>query len=267
MLRKLLCCTGLLLFSLSQGAVGQEPQETYTQEELDAIVDSAADDGSYAVGEETDLYVLEFSYPGEAAATAEVADLLQADMERQREQLIEQAKDGKQASEEAGYSFNPYGLWIEWETVSDLPRWLSLSAHVSVYNGGAHPNHWFDALLWDYRAGERRDALDLFQSKEAFSAAIREAFCEVIDGQREEKRGEEIKRTGDNPFNECLDPADYWIVPGSSNGDGFDLITILVPPYEAGPYAEGSYQATVRVTPAVVGAAKPEYREFFSPTP
>jgi hypothetical protein len=37
----------------------------------------------------------------------------------------------------------------------------------------------------------------------------------------------------------------------------------LVPPYEAGPYAEGAYEVTLPVSAAVVAAVKGEYRPSF----
>ena len=68
--------------------------------------------------------------------------------------------------------------------VTSLPDWLSLSAEVSGYEGGAHPNHGHAALLWDRKAGKQRDALDLFTSKAALSGVIRQDFCRALDRER-----------------------------------------------------------------------------------
>ena len=65
-------------------------------------------------------------------------------------------------------------------------------------------------------------------------------------------------------FDECIDPVAETVILGSSNGQSFNRIGILVPPYEAGPYAEGDYEVTVPVTSAVLAAVKPEYRSSFS---
>jgi len=109
-----------------------------------------------------------------------------------------------------------------------------------------------------------RDPLDLFSSKEAFSAAIRDAFCDEIDKERETKREEPVVRDPESLFSQCLDPADQTIVLTSSYGQAFDEMTILVAPYNAGPYAEGSYLAQLQITEALVEAVKPEYRRYFS---
>jgi hypothetical protein len=151
----------------------------------------------------------------------------------------------------------------DWKVVTDLPNWLSMSTIVSTFEGGAHPNYVYDAILWDKTANLQREALDLFTSKKALSAAIGQAFCDAIDRQRTKKRGEPIVRESGDMFTNCLDPLDYTIILGSAGRRGFDRIGILVPPYEAGPYAEGGYEVTLPVTAKVLALVKPEYRASF----
>ena len=50
----------------------------------------------------------------------------------------------------------------------------------------------------------------------------------------------------------------------SSNRRAIDRLGLLVGPYVAGAYAEGSYDITLPVTPAVLKAVKPEYRGAFA---
>jgi len=85
----------------------------------------------------------------------------------------------------------------------------------------------------------------------------------VLDAQRLEKRGELLKGDPSN-FTQCIDPSPYPILFGSSNGKTFDRITVMVPPYEAGPYAEGSYEIDLPVTSALIAALKPRFRPAFS---
>ena len=54
------------------------------------------------------------------------------------------------------------------------------------------------------------------------------------------------------------------LILGSRNHKTFDRIGFLIAPYEAGPYAEGSYEVTLPVTPAVLAAVKPEWRGAFA---
>jgi hypothetical protein len=210
-----------------------------------------------------DLYEFEYSYPAAAAAVPDLGKWLAGDLEKERRELIQNAQEQLAASKKDGFPFNPLGSWTAWKVVTDLPGWLSLSADVSSYEGGAHPNHGFTALLWDRQANLRRDPKDVFVSKEALSRAIRRDFCRAIDKQRAEKRGEPINPSSGNEFDTCIDPAASTVILGSSNGKAFDRIGVLVGPYEAGPYVEGDYEVTLPVNDAVLAAVKPEYRGTF----
>ena len=217
------------------------------------------------VEEKGELVELEYAYPAEAAALPQLKALLDADLAEARAKITTEAREGRTIARDEGFPFNPYFSMHDWRVVTDLPGWLSLSALVSEFTGGAHPNHWFDAILWDKAAGKRRDAKDLFVSKEALSAAIRDRFCRQIDAQRRRKReGEPASSEAEDPYWACLDPVEYVVILGSSDKRHFDRIGVLVPPYEAGPYAEGEYEATMSVTPAVIEAVKPEYRSAFA---
>lgn len=148
--------------------------------------------------------------------------------------------------------------------VTETPAWLSLSSTISTYTGGAHGMYWFHTILWDKQAERQREPQELFISKQALAKAIQPEFCRQLDRQRAKKRGEPVKQGSDDPFAKCLDPTDYVVILGSSDGKAFDRIGVLVPPYEAGPYAEGSYEVTLPVTPAILAAVKPGFRSSFA---
>ncbi|MFM8939103.1 MAG: PdaC/SigV domain-containing protein [Phenylobacterium sp.] len=161
--------------------------------------------------------------------------------------------------------FVPYLFSAEWKVVATLPGWLSLSQQVSVFEGGAHPNQGFDSLAWDRAAGVARRPLDLFVSAAALDAAVRAPFCDALDAQRAKRRGEPVNRQSGEEFDACIAPSEQTVILGSSNRKTFNRIGILVAPYAAGPYVEGSYDVTVPVTPAVLQAVKPEFRAAFGP--
>lgn len=216
------------------------------------------------VEESNDLYEFDYAYPAAAGAIPGLKATLDKELEQGRAELIANAKAQRAGAEEAGFPYRTISSTTTWQVVTDLPDWLSLSALVGEYSGGAHPNHGFTALLWDKRANVKRAPLDLFVSKEALSKAIRADFCDAIDKQRAEKRGERIDRSSGDMFSECIDPTASTVILGSSNRRVFDRIGVLVGPYEAGPYVEGDYEATLPVTPAVLAAVKPEYRSSFA---
>lgn len=210
-----------------------------------------------------DLYEFEYAYPAAAGAIPALKSWFDSDIEKQRGDLAKDAREQQAESRKGDFPYRALGRWIDWQVVTDLPGWLSLSAGVSTYEGGAHPNHVSDALVWDRQANVRRDPIDFFTSKAALSAAIRKDFCAALDRQRAKKRGEPVKPDSDDPFTECIDPVDSTIILGSSNRKAFDRVGVLVAPYEAGPYAEGGYEVTLPVTPAVLATVKPEFRPTF----
>jgi hypothetical protein len=216
------------------------------------------------VSEANDVYGFDYAYPAAAAAIPSLKAWLDADLDKQKAELASEAQSGKAEAAKNDYPFRPYSRGLDWQVVTETPGWLSLSSMVSADTGGAHPNYWFDAILWDKTANKQRDPKNLFISTKALAKAIQPEFCRQIDKQRAKKRGEPIKRDNDDPFARCLDPTDYVIILGSSNRQVFDRIGVLVPPYEAGPYVEGDYEVTVPVTPAILAVVKPEFRSSFA---
>jgi hypothetical protein len=184
---------------------------------------------------------------------------LAADEAKTRATLIHDAAQGQQEAAKDKYPFHPYAHWQEWQVVTDLPDWLSLSSLVGTDSGGAHPNYAYAAILWDKRAGQQRQALDLFTARAALAGAIHADFCKALDAQR-------AKSAAARPAwaaTAALTPASILaqtLILGSRNHKTFDRIGFLIAPYEAGPYAEGSYEVTLPVTPAVLAAVKPEWR-------
>lgn len=215
------------------------------------------------VEESTAAFEFDYAYPAQAAAIPELAIELEADMAKQRRELAASAKEGQAAAKENGFSYNPYAHSVGWSVVTELPGWLSMSGAAYSYTGGAHPNHWSQALLWDKAAGKSRAATDLFQSKAALAEAIRAPFCAALNRERAARRGEPVQPGSDNPFDECIDPTASTIILGSSNKQQFDRIGVLIAPYEAGPYVEGDYEVTLPVTRAVMAAVRPQYRSVF----
>lgn len=211
-----------------------------------------------------EMVEFDYSYPAAAAALSGLKAFLDEDLAKKRDALVADARQAKADSDANDYSWRPYALAYEWKVVTDLPRWLSLSTQVYNYTGGAHPNHGFDALLWDKTANVQRNAVDLFVSKEALAEALRQPFCAALDKERADLRGVPVNRDSGDQFDQCVDPTEQTVILGSAGGLAFDRIGILVSPYAAGPYVEGSYQVTVPVTPSVIAALKPQFRASFA---
>ncbi|MCT2401140.1 DUF3298 and DUF4163 domain-containing protein [Novosphingobium mangrovi (ex Huang et al. 2023)] len=211
-----------------------------------------------------ELYEFSYSYPDAAGAIPGFRDLLDAQLHAARERLESSARDDRNAAQKDGFPYHQHSYGAKWEVVTDLPGWLSLSAKIYTYTGGAHGMSAFNSLLWDRRGEAVRKPRDLFTSTDALRNAIREPFCDALDKQREKRRGEPVQRDSGQMFSECIDPVAQTLILGSSNRKTFDRIGILVGPYEAGPYAEGTYEVTLPVTGAVMATLKPQYRTGFS---
>jgi len=213
---------------------------------------------------DTDLLAFEYAYPAAAAAIPALRARLDGELDKHRREFEAFAREEQANAKSGGYDYRKVDLAIDWAVVTELPGWLSLSAAVESYEGGAHPNHNFDAILWDKAADRERKVEDLFTSRQAFLDAVQSDFCREIDKQREERRGERINRDSGDPFDECIDPLESTVILGSSNRKTFNRIGVLVAPYAAGPYVEGGYEVTLPVTARVLAAVRPEYRAAFA---
>ena len=223
----------------------------------------ASGGGASKVEESTDLYEFDYSYPAEAGRIPALKAWLDGERDKARKQLIEEATVGRAEAKESGFEYHAYALGRAWEKVTETPRFLSLSAQIYDYSGGAHPNHGTDSLLFDKQAGTRLEPLDLFESKAAFDAVIRQPFCALLDKERGKRRGEPVVRDK-GMFDVCIKPSEQTVILGSSNGRTFDKVGVLVGPYAAGPYAEGDYEFTLPVTAALMRAVRADYRGEFS---
>ncbi len=260
-----------ILFLLLLAACVPEKNEAKVPEATTAAATEAAATAAATIAplarktqERTSSFLFEYNYPAEAAAIPSLVAELEADLAKRRRELAEAAKEGRALAKESDFEFNPYSYTVNWTVVADLPGWLSLTAGAEEYTGGAHPNHWAQALLWDKSADQSRVASDLFISRAALASAIREPFCKALNRERAERRGEPVSADSDDQFDQCIDPTASAVILGSSNKQQFDRIGILIAPYEAGPYAEGEYEITLPVTKAVLAVVKPQYRSVFA---
>ncbi|WP_374410255.1 DUF3298 and DUF4163 domain-containing protein [Novosphingobium colocasiae] len=216
------------------------------------------------VAEKSDLLEFSFAYPGAAAAIPALKAQLDKQLAAARSEATDTAREDSKSAKTDGYPFNPHYYDATWQVVTDLPDWLSLSAEIATYTGGAHGMAVPDTLLWDKSAGAARQPLDLFTSKEALRSATQAAFCAALDKERAKRPGAPVDRASGEMFTECIDPVAQTVILGSSNRRTFDRIGFLIAPYEAGPYAEGSYEVTLPVSDKVMAALKPQYRGAFS---
>ena len=211
--------------------------------------------------------VREFSYtwPAEVAAVPALVRRFTAD---RAESLAEQKDDFREglayADAEGCFGCNR-SLDLTWTVAAQTPRFLVLSASLYIYGGGAHGNTGFNALVWDRKANKAFEPQRMFSGKAALQTALGEPWCAALKAERAERLGEEASAMiEDDGIFPCPPVADLVVLPSSSDGQRFDRIELIAAPYVAGSYAEGVYEVTLPVTPAVLAAVKARYRAAFT---
>ena len=212
--------------------------------------------------ENNELIEFAYSYPADAARIPELAKALDDDRAAKREALVAAAQRDKDAAEKEGFPYRKHSHLQTWKRVTSTPRFLSLSAEIGTYAGGAHGMQTFDTLIWDRNQRKRMKPVDLFESSAAFDAAIRDAFCAGI---KRAKAAKGIEEAPDSDFAECPPASAQTVWLGSSDGRYLDRLTIAIGPYEIGPYAEGSYKINVPMTGALVKVVRREFARDFLP--
>ena len=215
------------------------------------------------IEEKSDLLEFSYSWPAEAAAIAALNVRFEAQAAKARPEALAMAKEDRDGRGPE-LPFNGHYFQAEWETMGDSPALLSLAGEIATFTGGAHGNSVYDALLWDRAAGRAMASADLFEDKGAAFAAMGPIYCAALDKQRAEKREETLPLSGEGWMVECPALAEQVIAPVDANKDGrFELLRVLIAPYGAGPYAEGSYEVNVPVTPAIRQMVKKAYQAAF----
>ncbi|WP_298812930.1 hypothetical protein [uncultured Sphingomonas sp.] len=146
--------------------------------------------------------------------------------------------------------------------MTSTPRFLSLSYKAYSFTGGLHGNLSTGALLWDKAHGARLDPAAVFTSPAALEHAIAPIYCARLKAERA-RRLAPYKDTGDL-FSQCPPLSDLTLLLGSSDRRHINRIGLIADPYVAGSYAEGQYEVTLPVTPAILAMVKPAYQAAFA---
>ena len=224
----------------------------------------AAGPGPHKVVRDTPSLEFRYEWPSEAVAVPALDRRFYTEAKKALAEAQANAKDDQQLAKEQKRDFNGHYYAMQWTTAGQSPRLLSLQGGLGTFEGGAHPNSVYLALLWD-RSLKREIGIDsLFRRPADFAALLRAPYCKALDKERT-KRREGFKM--DLPdFNACPKFSELAIAPADGDGDGlFDSIDFVASPYTAGPYVEGEYEISLPVTPRLISALKPAYRASFKP--
>lgn len=226
----------------------------------DASSSTPGEVSAYSREQTNDIYAFTYQFP---AVAPQLAAILKREAKSAEARLKADAEEARQQSRDNNFPYFPYEVQHVWQQVAAIPRFQSLSAEIYSFSGGAHGNTGYDALVWDRQTKMDLKPIDLFTSRAALDAVIQQAFCKKLDLERAEKRGHPAENSHDM-FNSCIDPLGQTLILGSSNGKTFNRLGIIVSPYAAGPYVEGTYDITLPVTQPVLEQVKPAYKNYFS---
>jgi len=207
-------------------------------------------------------YSFAYAYPAEVAAIPRLRAMLDKEAKTLRARTARNAAAARRDSVGAAYPFHRYDQDKTWKVVTRTPGFLSLSYEAYSFTGGAHGNPSTGALLWDKARGARLDPIAVFTSPAALERVVAPVYCARLKAERA-RRLAPYKDTGDL-FSRCPPLSDLTLLLGSTNRRHIDRIGLIADPYVAGSYAEGQYEVTLPVTPAILATVKPAYRAAFA---
>ncbi|WP_150124973.1 DUF3298 and DUF4163 domain-containing protein [Tsuneonella mangrovi] len=254
----------------TDAAAGANASSAATGKSSASATSNSTDKGvSFAKSEAKDGGQWDFKYAWPAAVTDRPA--LAALLMQEREAIMRKNRkswiDALSATPADCASCRTSNFSKTWKVVAEVPGYLSLSADIAMYTGGAHGMYGRESDVWLDKQGKVVAGVEMFTSPAVLDKALQPALCRALDAARKTRRGADYKPapTGqDYGFDSCQHVKDATVFVGSSDGRKFDKVGIWFGPYVAGPYAEGAYEITLPVTPAVLATVRPEYKAAFA---
>ena len=154
-----------------------------------------------------------------------------------------------------------YSHSINWKISAQSSRFLSLYAEEDDFQGGAHPNNSFQALLWD------KTSKDLINTGKLFApgADLRNVdsyVCQQIEAERSKRAGQPVSQVNDGLACPKIADSHIILIPSTVTGK-IGAIDALFAPSEIAPYAEGPYE--IRIPQAQLqGLIAPEFADQFA---
>ncbi|CAM3220302.1 DUF3298 and DUF4163 domain-containing protein [Asticcacaulis taihuensis] len=178
--------------------------------------------------------------------------------------FMDQAHKDRAQNSADGIEEPPYYHSIVWKIAAQTPRLVSVFSEEDDYQGGAHPNHTIQTLLWDKTAKTAIDTKRLFRPGADFKA-IDAYLCHQVEAERSKRAGEPISQSGSGFACPKFAESRLVLIPAAGGGTA-GAIDALYAPYDVGPYAEGPYE--IRVPQTMLGdVLAPEFSDQFGGDP
>jgi hypothetical protein len=201
-------------------------------------------------------------YPGLAAEMRRYADAARADLM----QAVQEIGERKPPA--------PYDLSLSFNTVVETPKIVAVAADGSSYTGGAHGNPLVARFVWLPEQDKLLSAKDLVPDPDSWrdiSGYVREqlhaALSQRVDADElpPAERADLIRTAGkmiDEGSQPEVDAFDQFEPVLGADGR-IQALRFVFPPYQVGPYADGTQ--TVEVPASVLAKhIAPAYRGLFA---
>lgn len=200
-------------------------------------------------------------YPGLAAALDAYAREARADL------------DEAVASLGEGRPTAPYDLALDFSILVETPRVVAVQAEGSTYTGGAHGNPLVARFVWLPQQEKMLEARDLIADDDgwqALSAHVREQlhaqlFERVDAWDLEPDERQQLVRSGGRMIEDGSgpEPGNFEHFEPQMGPDGrIQALRFVFPPYQVGPYSDGTHYVTVPAEILLPHVAE-DYRDLF----
>lgn len=203
--------------------------------------------------EDTPILHFRYAWPAEAETIQALRTLWRRQMAMAQQEAVEAAQESHEAARDAEVTFHQELYDKVWSLEASSAHLLSFTADLRTDNNGAHPNRDFDSLIWDRSANRAVSAASLLGRGLAGMSA---RYCRLLTAQVNARGGEAPER--------CPALAERVLSFSDSDHDGrFDALHVLVPPYVAASYADGSFVVDVPLEGGDLAAVPAAYRSDF----
>lgn len=157
-----------------------------------------------------------------------------------------------------GFPFRAHETLTDWTVTVDTPALLVLKGEVWRYTGGAHGNTSFAGRLWDRKAQRSLMFEALFLDWPRARRLLEPIYCAALAAEQRRRREGALP---DADMGECPALAEQLILPvAGPQAVRADGVLVVLPPYVAGPYVEGSYELRLRWPDGMAGFVAPQWR-------
>jgi len=214
----------------------------------------AAQPGAFERREDTPLLSFHYAWPAEAKAIPALRAELRRQMARARAEALANARETREVSREAQVAFHQEMFDKVWSVEASNGRLLSLTADNRTDQNGAHPNRDFDSLIWDRVRGRRTSVAAVLGA--AALTGMNARYCSALAAM--------VARHGGEPPERCPPLAERVLAFSDADHDGrFDALHVLIAPYVAASYADGSFVVDVPFEASDLTAVAAAYRPAF----